>query len=282
MLARASATISDVRSTLNASAETLGTADGRRPPVQHRASTSLRALDGALSLHDDLSSTLESTGSSPSPSCSRRSPTVDQMLGDTRAVTARRQVLGNGCTPGGQASLRRHRLRQPVPGRRPAEGLSPTPPSGARQPSADDRREHRPGRAHGGACRDKDSVTCSAFGAGSFAGSPQSSRADRDRGGAAAPRSSTEPTSLGGDRAGGRARPQLGGHRPDRRGRSGPVLLAGPGGRAGPGTSRGRTVYGLSTLAVAVEGIGGRADPPRAGPGASARCAAGERSAGCR
>ena len=102
VLARASSTISDVRSNLTSSAETLGT----RTVADLQASTqsvtsNMTALDGALqSLRGDLSSTLESTGSSAVAELDQAVSAVDRMLGDTSAPAPTAAVRGTGCETG--------------------------------------------------------------------------------------------------------------------------------------------------------------------------------------
>ncbi|QBR92887.1 hypothetical protein [Nocardioides euryhalodurans] len=99
VLARASGTISDVRSNLTSSAETLGTQTVADLQSSTESVTSnMRALDGALQgLQGDLSSTLESTGSSAVAELDQAVTAVDQMLGDTSAPVPTAQVDGNGC-----------------------------------------------------------------------------------------------------------------------------------------------------------------------------------------
>lgn len=99
VLSRASDTISDVRTNLTSSAETLGTqtvAD-LQSSTQSVASN-MSSLDGALqSLRGDLSSTLESTGSSAISEMDQAAQTVDRILGDTSGQPPTAQVDGSGC-----------------------------------------------------------------------------------------------------------------------------------------------------------------------------------------
>jgi hypothetical protein len=99
VLARASDTISDVRTSLTSSAETLGTqtVSDLQSSTQTVASN-MSALDGALqSLRGELRSTLESTGSSAIAEMQSAVDTVDTMLGDTSAQPTTAKVRGTGC-----------------------------------------------------------------------------------------------------------------------------------------------------------------------------------------
>ena len=146
VLARASDTISGVRTSLTSSAETLGT----QTVADLQASTqsvasNMSSLDGALqSLRGDLSSTLETTGSSAISEMDQAVQTVDQMLGDTSAQPPTVQVRGNGCeTTVADPNQAGSRLRQPAPGRRPARRLLPRDRAAARAPSRTHPHEHR-------------------------------------------------------------------------------------------------------------------------------------------
>ncbi len=99
VLARASDTISDVRTSLTSSAETLGTqtVSDLQSSTQTVASN-MSSLDGALqSLRGDLSSTLESTGSSAIAEMDEAVSTVDRLLGDTSAERPSIRVDDQGC-----------------------------------------------------------------------------------------------------------------------------------------------------------------------------------------
>jgi hypothetical protein len=168
VLARASSTISDVRSTLDSSAETLGS----RTLSDLQASTasvasSMRTLDGALgSLDRELSATLSTTGSSAVSELQQAVSTVDRMLGDTRRGAGTAQVLGNGCNlkvartrSGGSLYDSLVTVASQLNGfagatDRCRSALQDTIRAtiGPEQPNAD-------------VCRDNDSVTCSLYGA---------------------------------------------------------------------------------------------------------------------
>lgn len=99
VLARASATIADVRRNLTSSAETLGSqtvADLQSSTAS--VTSNMSSLDAALqSLRADLSSTLEATGSSALAEMQQAVDAVDRMLGDTSAQPQTAQVRGTGC-----------------------------------------------------------------------------------------------------------------------------------------------------------------------------------------
>ncbi|WP_432477903.1 hypothetical protein [Nocardioides sp. GXQ0305] len=99
VLAKASDTISDVRTSLTDSAETLGTQTVSDLQSSTESVTgNMQALDGQLeSLRGELSSTLEATGSSAIAEMQAAVDTVDQMLGDTSAQPQPAQVRGTGC-----------------------------------------------------------------------------------------------------------------------------------------------------------------------------------------
>ena len=99
VLARAGQTISKVRSTLDASAETLGTktvADLESSATG--VASSMQGLDGSVkSLGRDLSSSLESTRSSALQQLLQTVRTLDSMLGDTSMKPQPAAVRGDGC-----------------------------------------------------------------------------------------------------------------------------------------------------------------------------------------
>jgi len=99
VLSRASDTITDVRTSLTSTAETLGTQTVADLQASTQSVTSnMSALDAALqSLKGDLSSTLESTGSSAVAELEQAVNAVDQMLGDTSARPVSAKVRGTGC-----------------------------------------------------------------------------------------------------------------------------------------------------------------------------------------
>lgn len=99
VLSRASGTVSDVRSNLTQSAETLGskTVADLQSSTQNVAG-SMRSLDGTITgLQRDLSSSFEATGSSALTELDRAVDAVDRLLGDTSAPVPTAQVDGNGC-----------------------------------------------------------------------------------------------------------------------------------------------------------------------------------------
>ena len=99
VLARAGETISKVRTTLDSSADTLGTktvSDLQSSAVG--VASSMRGLDGSVkSLGQDLSSSLKSTRSSALEQLLQTVKTLDQMLGDTSAKPQPAVVRGQGC-----------------------------------------------------------------------------------------------------------------------------------------------------------------------------------------
>ena len=99
VLARAGETISQVRSTLDSSADTLGTktvSDLKSSAVG--VASSMRGLDGSVkSLGQDLSSSLKSTRSSALEQLLQTVKTLDTMLGDTSAKPHAAAVRGQGC-----------------------------------------------------------------------------------------------------------------------------------------------------------------------------------------
>jgi hypothetical protein len=99
VLARAGQTISQVRTTLDSSAETLGTktvSDLEASAVG--VASSMKSLDGAVqSLGQDLSSSLESTRSSALEQLRQTVDALDRMLGDTSIKPQTAAVRGQGC-----------------------------------------------------------------------------------------------------------------------------------------------------------------------------------------
>lgn len=99
VLARAGETISKVRTTLDSSAETLGTktvADLEASATS--VSSSMQSLDGSVrSLGADISSSLDSTRSSVLQQLLATVNTLDQMLGDTSVKPRAAKVRGEGC-----------------------------------------------------------------------------------------------------------------------------------------------------------------------------------------
>ncbi len=112
VLARAGETISKVRTTLDSSAETLGTktvADLESSATG--VASSMRGLDGSVkSLGRELSSSLDSTRSSALAQLLQTVTTLDRMLGDTSMKPHAAAVRGRGCetsvaAPGAAASV---------------------------------------------------------------------------------------------------------------------------------------------------------------------------------
>ncbi len=99
VLAKASDTITDVRSSLSSTSETLGTQTVSDLQSSTQSVTSnMRSLDGALlSLRSELDSTLKTTGSSAIAEMQSAVDTVDQMLGDTSAQPVTAPIRGTGC-----------------------------------------------------------------------------------------------------------------------------------------------------------------------------------------
>ena len=99
VLARAGQTISKVRTTLDASAETLGSKTvGDLESSATGVASSMRGLDGSVkSLGRDLSSSLESTRSSALEQLLQTVKTLDSMLGDTSVKPQPAAVRGDGC-----------------------------------------------------------------------------------------------------------------------------------------------------------------------------------------
>ena len=99
VLARAGATISRVRSTLDSSADTLGTKTVS--DLQAGASgvaSSMKGLDGSVkSLGKDLSTSLETTRSAAVEQLLQTVNVLDQMLGDTTIKPQPAAVKGTGC-----------------------------------------------------------------------------------------------------------------------------------------------------------------------------------------
>ena len=99
VLARAGETISTVRSTLDTSADTLGTKTaGDLQASATGVAASMKGLDGSVkSLGQDLSSSLESTRSSAVQQLLQTVDVLDQMLGDTSVKPQPATVRGTGC-----------------------------------------------------------------------------------------------------------------------------------------------------------------------------------------
>ncbi len=99
VLARAGETISKVRTTLDSSAETLGTktvADLEASAIS--VSSSMKSLDGSVrSLGQDVSASLESTRSSVLEQLLATVTTLDRMLGDTTVKPRPAATRGQGC-----------------------------------------------------------------------------------------------------------------------------------------------------------------------------------------
>ena len=99
VLARAGETISKVRTTLDSSADTLGTKTAS--DLQASATgvaSSMKGLDGSVkSLGNDLSNSLESTRSSAVQQLLQTVDVLDQMLGDTSVKPQPASVKGTGC-----------------------------------------------------------------------------------------------------------------------------------------------------------------------------------------
>lgn len=99
VLARAGQTISQVRTTLDSSAETLGTktvSDLEASAVG--VASSMKSLDGAVqSLGQDLSSSLQSTRSSALEQLRQTVDALDRMLGDTSIKPQTAAIRGQGC-----------------------------------------------------------------------------------------------------------------------------------------------------------------------------------------
>lgn len=99
VLARAGETISKVRTTLDSSADTLGTKTAS--DLQASATgvaSSMRGLDGSVkSLGQDLSTSLESTRSAAVQQLLQTVDVLDQMLGDTSVKPQPAAVKGEGC-----------------------------------------------------------------------------------------------------------------------------------------------------------------------------------------
>ena len=99
VLSRASDTISEVRTSLTSSAETLGTQTvADLQSSTQSVSSNMSQLDGALqSLRGDLSSTLEATGANAVAELQQAVVAVDRLLGDTSAQPPTVGVNGSGC-----------------------------------------------------------------------------------------------------------------------------------------------------------------------------------------
>ena len=99
VLSRASDTISEVRTSLTSSAETLGTQTvADLQSSTQSVSSNMSQLDGALrSLQGDLNSTLEATGSNAVAELQQAVVAVDKLLGDTSAQPPTVGISGNGC-----------------------------------------------------------------------------------------------------------------------------------------------------------------------------------------
>jgi hypothetical protein len=99
VLARAGETISKVRTTLDSSADTLGTKTAS--DLQASATgvaASMKGLDGSVkSLGQDLSTSLESTRSAAVQQLLQTVDALDQMLGDTSVKPQPATVKGEGC-----------------------------------------------------------------------------------------------------------------------------------------------------------------------------------------
>ncbi len=100
VLAGAGDSITEVRTSLNSSTRTLGTktvSDLESGVVQIAAS--MRSLDGTVQgLGQQISSTLESTGSSSLAQLQQTVDSLDALLGDTSQEPGTARVVGNGCT----------------------------------------------------------------------------------------------------------------------------------------------------------------------------------------
>ncbi len=99
VLSRASDTISEVRTSLTSSAETLGTQTvADLQSSTQSVSSNMSQLDGALrSLQGDLNSTLEATGSNAVAELQQAVVAVDKLLGDTSAQPPTVGISGSGC-----------------------------------------------------------------------------------------------------------------------------------------------------------------------------------------
>ncbi len=99
VLAGAGDSITEVRTSLSSSTRTLGTktvSDLESGVVQ--IATSMRSLDGTVQgLGQQISSTLESTGSSSLAQLQQTVDSIDALLGDTSREPGTARVVGNGC-----------------------------------------------------------------------------------------------------------------------------------------------------------------------------------------
>jgi hypothetical protein len=168
VLARAGQTISKVRTTLDASAETLGSKTvGDLESSATGVASSMRGLDGSVkSLGRDLSSSLESTRSSALEQLLQTVKTLDSMLGDTSVKPQAAAVRGDGCAvavaaPQGASSVYGNIVQ--VAGQ--LSGFAKATDSCKTSLQSSILKSVGPAEPDADTCRTNDSVTCALYGA---------------------------------------------------------------------------------------------------------------------